>query len=185
MRASCAQLRKNCVDERLVLAKLLAHALGKGVAVGWRMIPPKTILVPTDFSEPAQKALDYAVELAEKLGAKVQVIHAFELPLVGFPDGTVTITAEMATRITVAAQKALDEVVEKYKGRSVELVTSLVQGDPREIVLETAKKLGADLIVMGTHGRRGIARALIGSVAESVVRTSSIPVLTLREARES
>ena len=184
-RASCAQLRKTCVGERLVLAKLPAHALGKEVADGGRMIPPKTILVPTDFSETAQKALDYAVELAEKLGAKLQVIHAFELPLVGFPDGTLTITAEMATRITVAAQKALDEVVAKYKGRPVELMTSLVQGDPRELVLEAARKLGADLIVMGTHGRRGIARALIGSVAESVVRTSSIPVLTLREARDT
>ena len=149
------------------------------------MIPPKTILAPTDFSEPAQKALDYAVELAEKLGAKVHVIHAFELPLVGFPDGTMTITAEMATRITVAAQKSLDEVVARYKGRSVEILTSLVQGDPREMVVETARKVGADLIVMGTHGRRGIARALVGSVAESVVRTSSIPVLTLREGRDS
>ena len=149
------------------------------------MIPPKTILVPTDFSEPAQKALDYSVELAEKLGAKVKVIHAFELPLVGFPDGTMTITAEMATRITVAAQRALDDIVAKYEGRDVELETSLVQGDPREAVAESAKKLGADLIVMGTHGRRGIARALIGSVAESVVRTSSIPVLTLREARDT
>ena len=147
------------------------------------MIPPKTILVPTDFSEPARTALDYAVDLAEKLGAKVHVVHAFELPLVGFPDGTMTITAEMATRITVAAQKALDDIVARFKGRPVDLQTSLVQGDPREAVLTFANDAGVDLIIMGTHGRRGIARALIGSVAESIVRTSSIPVLTLREAR--
>ena len=149
------------------------------------MIPPKTILVPTDFSHAAAVALDYAVELAQKLGAKLQVMHAFELPLVGFPDGNMTITAEMATRITVAAQKALDDIVAKHKPRDIEIVTSLVQGDPREAVLTKAAEVGADLIVMGTHGRRGIARALIGSVAESVVRTSSIPVLTLREAKDT
>lgn len=148
------------------------------------MIPPKTILVPTDFSEPARDALDYAVELAEKLDAKVHVMHAFELPLVGFPDGNMTITAEMATRITVAAQSALDDILTRYRPRRVGLVTSLVQGDPREAVLTKAEEIGADLIVMGTHGRRGIARALIGSVAESVVRTSSVPVLTLREVRD-
>lgn len=147
------------------------------------MIPPKTILVPTDFSEAAQTALDYAADLAEKLGSKVHVVHAFELPLVGFPDGTMTITAEMAARITVAAQKALDDAVAKHKKRRVELLTSLVQGDPRDAVLTKANEIGADLIVMGTHGRRGIARALIGSVAESVVRTSPIPVLTLRGER--
>ncbi len=147
------------------------------------MIPPKTILVPTDFSEPARTALDYAVELAEKLGAKVHVTHAFELPLVGFPDGVMTISAEMATRITVAAQRALDDIVAMHRTRAIELQTSLVQGDPREAVLGVAKEIEADLIVMGTHGRRGIARALIGSVAESIVRTSSIPVLTLREER--
>ncbi len=158
---------------------------GRAVAHGWGMIPPKTILVPTDFSQAAAVALDYAVELAEKLGSKLLVMHAFELPLVGFPDGTMTITAEMATRITVAAQKALDDIVAKHETRGVELVTALVQGDPREAVLTKAEEVGADLIVMGTHGRRGIARALIGSVAESVVRTSSIPVLTLREARDT
>ncbi len=149
------------------------------------MISFKTILVPTDFSDAAHKALEYAVELAERLGAKVRVIHAFELPLVGFPDGTMTVTAEMATRITVAAQTALDDIVSKYKDRGIDLEASLAQGDPREAVLDAAEKLGADLIVMGTHGRRGIARALIGSVAESVVRTSSIPVLTLREGRHT
>lgn len=145
------------------------------------MIPPKTILVPTDFSEAASVALDYAVELAEKLGASVHVVHAFELPLVGFPDGTMTISAEMASRIIDAAQSALAELAKKHAPRKIALSTALEQADPRDAVLSAAKKVGADLIVMGTHGRRGIARALIGSVAENVVRTSSIPVLTLRQ----
>lgn len=146
------------------------------------MTPPKTVLVATDFSETSAAALEYAVELAGKLGAKVHVVHAFELPLVGFPDGNVTITAEMASRIISAAETALAEISKKYASRDVELQTRLEQADPREGILTAAEKVGADLIVMGTHGRRGIARALIGSVAENVVRTSPIPVLTLRSA---
>jgi nucleotide-binding universal stress UspA family protein len=140
---------------------------------------PKTILVPTDFSERSTSALEYAIHLAAKLGATVHVAHAFELPIVGFPDGTMTITAEMASRIIDAAQKALNDIEKNYGQRGVKLTTSLEQSDPRDGVIAAAKKAGADLIVMGTHGRRGLSRALIGSVAESVVRTSPIPVLTV------
>lgn len=142
------------------------------------MNAPTKILVPTDFSEPSNAALEYAVTLAEKLGAGVHVVHAFELPIVGFPDGTLTITAEMASKIIDAAQKALDDLVKKYAER-IKLTSSLEQADPRDGVLLAAKKVGAELIVMGTHGRRGISRALIGSVAEGVVRRSPIPVLTV------
>lgn len=123
---------------------------------------PKNILVPVDFGEASQAALDYAVDLAEGTDAKVFVLHTFEIPIVGLPDGVVAATAELTGRIVNAAQKAL-----------------LEQGDAREVILAEAKELGADLIVIGTHGRRGIARALIGSVAESVVRTSPVPVLTV------
>jgi nucleotide-binding universal stress UspA family protein len=90
----------------------------------------------------------------------------------------------MASRIINAAQKALDDLSAKYVGRKVKLDAFLEQADPREAVLAAAKKVNADLIVMGTHGRRGIVRALIGSVAESVVRTSPIPVLTMHGAEK-
>lgn len=146
------------------------------------MALPKKLLVPTDFSEPSRAALDYAIDLAEPLGAAVHLVHAFELPIVGFPDGAMTITAEMGARISEAAQRALDDLVHSLRSRKVDLATTLVQSDPRDAVLSTAKKIGADLIVMGTHGRRGLTRALIGSVAESVVRTSPVPVLTIHGA---
>ena len=145
------------------------------------MNTPKNILVATDFNPPSQAAVAYAVSLAQKLGAKVHVVHAFELPLVGFPDGVLTVTAEMAGRILDAAQTALNKIVAEYEKQGVKLETSLEQADPREGVLQAAKKFGADLIVMGTHGRRGIARALIGSVTEAVVRTSPVPVLTVHQ----
>ena len=143
------------------------------------MTLPKTILVPTDFSDASEAALAYAITLGAKLEASVHVVHAFELPLVGFPDGTMTITAEMASRIIEGAQKGLDDLTRKYGHRGVKLSTSLEQADPRDGVLTAAEKVKADLIVMGTHGRRGISRALIGSVAEGVVRTAPVPVLTV------
>ena len=148
------------------------------------MTTPQTILVPTDFSEASKAALAYAVDLAEAVGAAVHVVHAFELPFVGFPDGNVTVSAEMANRIIGAAAEGLREVSRVYEGRKVRVTTILEQADPREAVLTAAEKVGADLIVMATHGRRGIARILIGSTTEAVVRTSSVPVLTVHGAKQ-
>lgn len=140
---------------------------------------PKKILVPTDFRAPSTAALDYAVQLAQKLGAAVHVVHAYEFPVVGFPEGVLTVSAEMASRILDAAQTELAKITTTYEKKGIKLETSIEQADPREGVLEAAEKTGADLIVMGTHGRRGISRALIGSVTEAIVRTSAIPVLTI------
>jgi len=147
-------------------------------------IAPKKILVPTDFSDASKTAVDYAVTLAKPLGASVHLVHAFELPVVGFPDGTLTITSDMASRIVNAAQEALNKLVDEYAKKGVTLTTSLEQADARDGILSAAEKERCDLIVMGTHGRRGIARALIGSVAENVVRRSSLPVLTVHARDE-
>jgi len=138
---------------------------------------PKMLLVPVDFSDASVAALAYAVDLVEGTDAKVVVLHAFEIPIIGLPDGIVAATAELTGRIVNAAQGALDDLVAKYRGR-IDLRTELKQGDAREVILAQAEDLGADLIVMGTHGRRGIAHALIGSVTETIVRTAPIPVLT-------
>src|SRR5688572_1473510 len=118
---------------------------------------PKIILVPTDFSEPASAALDYAVAFAEKVEAKVYVLHAYQLPVMGFPDGMI-VASDITGRILAGANKAIDELISKYEGRVVEMVPLVKQADPREAVIAVAKDIGADLVIMGTHGRRGIAR---------------------------
>lgn len=141
---------------------------------------PKTILVPVDFSDTSEKALDYAVDLAKQLGAKVVVMHAYELPVYGFPDGAFVATVEMATRIMNGAQAGLQAEVDKRKASGVEMKTVLRQGIPVDEVHSVADEVHADLIVVGTHGRRGLARALLGSVAENVIRTSMRPVLAIR-----
>jgi nucleotide-binding universal stress UspA family protein len=143
---------------------------------------PKVILVPTDFSLSAETALDRALELAATTGASVYLMHAYQLPVVGFPDGVLVPTAEIASRIITSAQSQLAACVARRKESSVAIVPILKQADPRDAVISTAEEVSADLVIMGTHGRHGLARALIGSVAESVVRTSPVPVMTVHAA---
>jgi nucleotide-binding universal stress UspA family protein len=111
------------------------------------------------------------------------VIHAYEIPVIGFPDGALIATSDMAARIANAARAALDTAVEQREGRGVPIVGVLRQGAAWEEINAVADEISADLVVIGTHGRRGLARALLGSVAENVVRTSTRPVTTIRGAR--
>jgi len=141
----------------------------------------KEILVPVDFTETSDRALDYAVELAKKLGARVTVMHAYELPIYGFPDGALVATVEVATRISQAAQEGLTAAVEKRKAAGVEMRAILRDGPPAEEIAAVAKDIEAGLVVLGTHGRRGLRRAIMGSVAEEVIREVHVPVLTVHD----
>lgn len=143
------------------------------------MTLPKTILVPTDFGEASDAALAYAVALAKSFGGEIVLMHAFEIPVVGFPDGAMIATAELTSRILEGARVGMDEQVARNKDAGVNIRSVIKQGDPWRSVIATAEELGAGLIVMGTHGRKGLPRMLIGSVAEKVVRTSPVPVLTV------
>ena len=139
---------------------------------------PKIILVGVDFSDSSEAALAYAVDLAKSLDARVVVMHSYELPVYGFPDGALVASVEVATRIMEGAQTGLEGMVERYKDQ-VGIDTVVRQGVPWDEVKSVAEEVGADLVVIGTHGRRGLARALLGSVAEKILRTSTRPVLTI------
>jgi nucleotide-binding universal stress UspA family protein len=143
------------------------------------MALPKTILVPTDFGTGSDHALAYAVELAKALGAEIAVMHAYEIPMVGFPDGALVATPELASRVSEGAQIGLKKSVEAFANSGVAIRTLLKQGPTWRTVVETATEIGAGMIVMGTHGRHGLPRALLGSVAEKVVRSAHCPVLTI------
>ncbi len=143
--------------------------------------PIRRILVPHDFSDTANRALEYALDLATTLGASITVMHAYEVPIYGFPEGPV-LTAEMAGQIEAAARTALDAVAKRASRPGVEVGSLLRQGAAWSEIQGAAKEAGADLIVIGSHGRRGLSRALLGSVAEKVVRTAPCPVLTVRDS---
>ncbi len=146
---------------------------------------PKTLLVPVDFSDTSEVALDYAFGLAHSLGARLVVMHAYELPIYGFPDGALVASADVAARVMQGAQVGLEGITARYRDRDVRLDTVLRHGVPWEEATAVAEEVGADLIVIGTHGRRGVARALLGSVAEKILRTSTLPVLTVHLPKDA
>lgn len=141
---------------------------------------PKNILVPTDLSPHAEAALDYACELASKLGATVHLVNVIGIPALGVPELGLAVTSSMIDSMIAENQKALEALAARKCGTAIIGQILLKTGDARDSIDQTAKEIGADLIVMGTHGRRGVSRALLGSVAETVVRTAPCPVLTIR-----
>lgn len=142
---------------------------------------PKNILVPTDLGEGAEEALDYACELASKLGATVHLVNVIGIPSMGVPELGVAISSSVIDSVVQENQAALDKIVAAHAGQATFGQALLRVGDARDVINQTATELHCDLIVMSTHGRRGLSRMLIGSVAESIVRTAPCPVLAVRE----
>ena len=144
---------------------------------------PKVILAPTDLSENAEAAVDYACELARTLGAKLHLLNVIAVPIVGVPELGMALTTTMIDTLVKDNQAALDQLAAR-KAHLADLGPTLLRtGDARDVINQTAKEIGAELIVVGTHGRRGVTRMLLGSVAETVVRTAPCPVLTVRIER--
>jgi nucleotide-binding universal stress UspA family protein len=138
---------------------------------------PSRILVPTDFSEHANCALDYAVTLAAKLDAKVYLLNAMSFQFAEYP---IAITSEMVDSLKQINQKELQRLITAHAGKASFAPAMFDVGDARIVIEQAAIKVDAQLIVMGTHGRHGLKRALLGSVAESVARTAQCPVLLVR-----
>ncbi|MFO7178460.1 MAG: universal stress protein [Pseudomonadota bacterium] len=146
------------------------------------MFNVKKILVPVDFSNGSRHALRHAFDLAERLGAEVQVLHVWEQPFFAgreprIQEGSTTSLSEYALNL---AREEMNRFVSELSPK-VPVSTEVAIGRPRERILEQAADGNFDLIVMGTAGRTGRARSMAGSVAESVVRTAPCPVLTVRE----
>lgn len=133
------------------------------------------ILVPTDFGEPAQHALGTAIMIARKFDASITLFHAYYLPPLAYGEGWTAPLGEIAA----AAQEAMDRQLAAAQ-RDYPKVKAIVRSaSPVDGILSVARELPADLIVMGTHGRRGVSHFVLGSVAENLVRLATVPVLTL------
>jgi nucleotide-binding universal stress UspA family protein len=144
-----------------------------------RMLP-KVILVPVDFSVSAEQALDHACALASKLDAKVHLVHALVSPPSVLQ---VALTEDIIENLVKGHVEALETLVRARQGTASFGEVTVEVGDPRDTIVATAKTIDADLIVMGTHGRRGLSRVVMGSVAEDVMRNAPCPVLVVREKR--
>jgi nucleotide-binding universal stress UspA family protein len=142
------------------------------------------ILVPYDFGEPAEAALAYALALVEKLGARVTLLHVYEVPTYGYAE-MMAVAVEFAAEIQRRAVESLEKIARQARRPSVELDTKVERGHAWMTIVDAAEQLPADLIVMGTHGRKGMPRLFLGSVAEKVVRSGPCPVLTVHAAPRS
>lgn len=143
------------------------------------MRPIRTLLVAIDFSETSTRALEYAHALAGQLDASLTVAHFFEWPTFG-ADGTLPTIEEFDRLLRVEVATRVEALAARKSVKPPVAVSSVVRRSVDwEGINALAEELDADLVVVGTHGRRGVRHALIGSVAEKVVRTSQRPVLTV------
>lgn len=138
------------------------------------------ILAPVDFSETSDVAVDYAAGLAKRLSVPLVLLHTYEVPSFAFPEGSYIPSADDAARIADAAQRSLDKAVQALAAQGLDVSSRLRMGAAATEIVATAEEMGCDLIVMGTHGRGVVSRALLGSVANNVIRLSPVPVLTIR-----
>ena len=140
----------------------------------------KHLLLPTDGSETAKSAGAHGIRLAKSLGARLTGLYVCDVTaFVGIP--THAIIGTMKALLEDEGNKALSELEKEAKKAGVKLTTILTEGVPYEVIVETANEKGCDLIVMGTHGRKGLDRLLLGSVTEKVVRTAHCPTLVVHE----
>lgn len=143
------------------------------------------ILVPTDFSESSKIAAEYAISLAEKFNATIDILYVWEQPY--YFDSQLILHTPGQTAQTIAdfVEAQAKEEMKKFIASlsapaSVPIQDHFVHGIVYNRIIETAEKGPCDLIVMGTHGRTGVSRLVIGSVAEKVLRHAHCPVITMR-----
>lgn len=134
------------------------------------------MLVPVDFSESSREALRFGQSLARALGASIDVLHVVEPPT-----GMLSGSAPEAPGDSAAAGDMLRDFVVAVGAAGVPITERVEDGRADERIVAIADREGFDLVVMGTSGRTGRAQVLVGSVAETVVRTSTRPVLTVHE----
>lgn len=140
------------------------------------MASSKTILVPIDFQDASLAALAVARDLAKQLELEVVLLHVYTLPIFVYPGFDPIVAPGLPEEMAAAAKGALDRLA-ATSGRLRSLLRS---GDPASQILAAIDETRPTLVAMGTHGRKGLSNFLIGSVAEKVLRSSTVPVLTVR-----
>jgi nucleotide-binding universal stress UspA family protein len=145
----------------------------------------KNILVGTDFSVCAARAFSFAVSLAASQGAKIHILHVLIEPVQAFDVAGALPYLDVSTQKEWedATKKRLTAAVASAEKRGVSATSEFHWGRPSDVLVETAVKTKASLVVLGTHGRNALEKLLIGSTAERVVRLCPVPVLTVREKR--
>ncbi len=147
------------------------------------MIDLHRILVPTDFSQHSHNALNYAAAFAEKFGAELYLLHVVQDLALFIPEAVSVVPPAMPPieQMTAAVREALERVVRENDLGRLTVHCEVREGTPFYEIVQFAKEANIDLVIMGTHGRSGLAHVLLGSVTERVVRKAPCPVLTVRD----
>lgn len=141
------------------------------------------ILVPTDGSAETRRAVEHAIDLADEHEATIHALYV--LNTASYASVSVDASWEgVSDMLREEGEAAVEAVADLARSADVEVVSVLRSGSPSREIVRYAEEEGCDLVVMGTHGRGGIDRLLLGSVAERVVRSSQVPVLTVRVSRD-
>ncbi len=138
------------------------------------------ILCPVDFSDPSRRALDLAVELAQKFSASLTVLHVYPPPGYVLPEGYVPAGPEVLAEVELRTRESLEawqQAAQAAGAAQVDIATGI--GPAAGEIVHQAREGNFDLVVVGTHGRTGLAHMVLGSTAEKVVRLSPCPVLTV------
>lgn len=151
------------------------------------MLPIKKILCPTDFSEPSYEGLRVANQWATYFSAEVILVHVVS-PIQAYPAPAGAVDLNFSSyleEMVSASQKSLDDITKNKISSDLKVKTMVLQGNPADEIVKTAKSEEVDLIVTATHGWTGWRRFIFGSVAEKVVRSANCPVLTAPAPEEA
>lgn len=138
------------------------------------------ILFPTDGSEPAGSVLDYALQISSEHDATIHVLNVADTGR----DSLTRIQGEVIDALEQEGRRIVDEAAQRATDRDVPVVPEVLQGDPYETIVSYSEQFDIDLIVMPTHGRRGLKRFLVGSVTERVINTAEVPVIAVNPDRD-
>ena len=144
------------------------------------MIILQKILVPTDFSDLSQRALEFALSLTDRFRAKLYLMHVWELPLAGSLLPPDPYPESVLTEEQTAEEEHLTKVANALKASGFDVEPVFVFGRSYVEIVKAATDLTVDLIVLASHGRNGVSHLLLGSIAEKVVRLAPCPVFTVK-----
>ena len=139
----------------------------------------RKILVPTDGSDSSMRASEYAIKLAKKFDSQIIAIYVIDRVILE-EISKVQERRELEEEIKKKAERCLNYIVKSARREGLKASSILVEGEPHDQIIRHAESLGVDIIVMGSKGRRGMNRILIGSVAERVIEYAPCPVLVIR-----
>ena len=138
------------------------------------------ILVATDFTPASEPPLAEAIDMAKEDGAELLIAHAYQLPSVPQADLVAPgVYDEWVENLRESVEERLEQLVERARKSGVRAQALILTGNPDEAITEAADEQAADLVIVGTHGRKGVSKFFLGSVASRVISTAPCPVLTV------